>query len=432
MTKVCILVGEYWPAPSANGVIARNIATELAGQYEVSVVARRTRRIMPKRQVHEGVEIRRVDDHYLMLYNALQSRVASTRVTRPLWSALLLCIRVAHWIARAQRRSSVDWAFARRLEKALDQLQAEDGIDVLIPVPAPHEETFAAVKYKEAHPESILLIYQLDRFANADSLYEVQALRPPRERRNRHLEERALVVANGLFILPPLCEHYSAPRFVPMRHKINRTEHPLLRDMNTALGPLRSTSQGTVFLYAGSLDLKLRNPTFLLSVLSDERLHAIGLDVHMYTYGTAALLVRQAADRASSWLHYHGRVCVDEVHASMARADVLITVGNNSDSEVPSKLFECLSFGKPIIHFYFSERDPYLEYLKRYPQSLTLKIGGHDEIEIAVSKILAFCAEGMGGCVSLKDVMDNFRECTPNYVADQFNQTIGSFRKGTA
>ena len=141
-------------------------------------------------------------------------------------------------------------------------------------------------------------------------------------------------------------------------------------------------------------------------------------------YGSGAQLVREASARDSPWLNPHGRVGIEEVHLAMAQADVLMTIGNNSDSEVPSKLFEYLSFGKPIIHFYFSDHDEYLSYLDRYPRSLAVKIGGAFEHEDAISRITSFCLDGTHEEISMESVHQNFRECTPAFVGAQFLDAI--------
>lgn len=430
MAKVCILVGEFWPTPSPNGVIAENLARELAREFDVTVVTRRTRLSMPRNEMHDGLRIVRVDDLHLIIHNALQTRIDTAgKWIRAMCQVLLFSTRASYWLCRSFRRHSVAWDFVSKLERALEHVNSREGIEVLLPVSAPHEETFAAMRYKELNPDSTLVIYQLDRFANADSLYELDIIRPARERRNRKLEERALEAADALFLLPPLLEHYSHSTPLLLRRKIVRTEHPLVRNMSNAMASSPSTPGRIVFLYAGSLDLRLRNPSFVLSVFGDERLRQLGIELVMYAYGSGAALVEQAERRDSAWLHYHRRVGIDEVHMAMARADILVTIGNNSDSEVPSKLFEYVSFGKPIVHFYFSRQDAYLDYLDRYPISLALKVGAAAELEEAIVGMISFCSREISDHISMEYVLEAFRACTPEFVARQFTEAFSEFRR---
>ena len=47
-------------------------------------------------------------------------------------------------------------------------------------------------------------------------------------------------------------------------------------------------------------------------------------------------------------------------------AVALISIGNKDFPYVPSKIFEYMSTGKPIIHFYHNDDDSCLGYLQRY------------------------------------------------------------------
>jgi len=53
-------------------------------------------------------------------------------------------------------------------------------------------------------------------------------------------------------------------------------------------------------------------------------------------------------------------------------SDNLIAVGNNDCNQVPSKIFEYMSFGKPIVYFY-SDDDVNVKILKKYPIALCLR-----------------------------------------------------------
>ena len=62
----------------------------------------------------------------------------------------------------------------------------------------------------------------------------------------------------------------------------------------------------------------------------------------------------------------------DEAAALENRADVLVSLGNTYDNQMPSKLFGYFATGKPVLHLAVSENDPTLPYLARYPLALVL------------------------------------------------------------
>lgn len=53
-------------------------------------------------------------------------------------------------------------------------------------------------------------------------------------------------------------------------------------------------------------------------------------------------------------------------------ADVLLSLGNAYDNQMPSKLFGYFATGKPVLHLAVSDSDPTLPYLTRYPLALVL------------------------------------------------------------
>ena len=53
-------------------------------------------------------------------------------------------------------------------------------------------------------------------------------------------------------------------------------------------------------------------------------------------------------------------------------ADILVSLGNFYDNQMPSKLFVYFGSGKPVLHLAVSESDPTLPYLARYPLALVL------------------------------------------------------------
>ena len=71
-------------------------------------------------------------------------------------------------------------------------------------------------------------------------------------------------------------------------------------------------------------------------------------------------------------IRYLGVLKGDDLAKNYAETDVLINIGNSVDNQMPSKIFEYISTGKPIINIYKSPECPTLKYLARYPLALNL------------------------------------------------------------
>ena len=100
-------------------------------------------------------------------------------------------------------------------------------------------------------------------------------------------------------------------------------------------------------------------------------------------------------------------------------ADFLINIDNTNMTQVPSKLFEYISTGKPIINFYFNDKSPSLVYLQRYPLCLNIKVTC-DPI-YAAKMIESFIVGSLNRMVPIEVIAKRFAECTPEYVANLFS-----------
>ena len=65
-------------------------------------------------------------------------------------------------------------------------------------------------------------------------------------------------------------------------------------------------------------------------------------------------------------------ITAKELAEAYDRTDVLINIGNSVLNQMPSKIFEYINCGKPIINIYKSPECPTLKYLTKYPLALNI------------------------------------------------------------
>ena len=68
----------------------------------------------------------------------------------------------------------------------------------------------------------------------------------------------------------------------------------------------------------------------------------------------------------------HGMVPLDKAMEFMNQADFLVNIGNSVINQVPSKIFDYISMGKPIINVCKSRKCSTLPYFERYPLAINL------------------------------------------------------------
>ena len=93
-------------------------------------------------------------------------------------------------------------------------------------------------------------------------------------------------------------------------------------------------------------------------------------------------------------------------------AGILLSIGNDKSPMAPSKIYEYMATGKPIIHFYTWENDSCIEPLNKYGNALLIS---RDD-KLIESRLLAFINEA--GRLPYKKVAQIFRRATPEYTVN--------------
>ena len=425
--NILVLIGEYKPNMSPNGKIISLINKELSKNYNIIILARRTEKKLLKEEFFENEYIYRINDYNQILHNDLQRRISieKNKAKKQLYKAMLYLKRLLFWIPRALRFSSISNHYVKKIIRKIEFIKANKNIDYVLAGSAPHEEVVAASKWCE-HNKIKLFVFQMDRFVNANSLYPFRLTKRIQCKNNLKIESRVLNIVNTLFILPPLFEYYNKDRLLDKLKKIVVLEHPLVYENETYDIPLKKDSNYLVVSYAGSLDKKLRNPKYILDLFTNEIIKKNNIQLKMYSFGNCEDMISNYSKNNPKTIFQIGKVDSNIVSKKLYESDFLLTIGNNSNNEIPSKLFEYLSYGKPIIHFYYIDNDKYLDYLKKYPLSICLKMD-KNLLEQNVIEFVEFCLNNKNNHISNKVVVEIYKKCTPTFVATEIEERIGDY-----
>ncbi len=83
-------------------------------------------------------------------------------------------------------------------------------------------------------------------------------------------------------------------------------------------------------------------------------------------------VLEQAQKRSKNPIQIFGSVSHEEALEVLDQADIFINIGNNTPHMIPSKIFEYMSYGKPIISTCPIENEPCVPYLRQYSLALLL------------------------------------------------------------
>lgn len=411
MRNILVLIGEYYPYNSANGRITQELIETFNTNFKVFVLTRKTHSILGNYEKYKNTEILRINDWNLILQNRYKEKSKFKYLNR----IKLHIVKIFFLIKRMLSRSSIDKAFSKKIYKKGLSISKAHHFDSIITVSAPHEEIYAGYLFKKNNPNLKLVIYQMDKFSNAISLYPLGIRTKRRYTLNLNIERKVYDLADKYFLLKPL-EKYTRDFIVTdFGQKLTITEHPLLTDKSSVALTNNKIASVT---YAGSLDKKMRNPEFYLKLVLGDKYLIENVLHTFYTFGNCGDILSRYKTLIGPNLKINERVPSHDLVSIMQKSDIILIFGNNSKDEIPSKLFEYMSYCKPIIYVYYFDEDGYLKYLEEYPNKLCLKVDSNNSDNY--HRLLKnFFANYKSNEISYNQIELIYNKCTPKYVGDQ-------------
>lgn len=184
-------------------------------------------------------------------------------------------------------------------------------------------------------------------------------------------------------------------------------------------GPLRC-------VFAGSLYPALRTPHFALELfqaLNEPGVELAFLGGGWQNYPPGLLAPYQKA--LGGRLTVAGPVPPAEAARALAGADVLVSLGNGVENQVPSKLFEYLAAGKPILHLAKLENDPCLPYLEKWPLACVVREAEGTGPQV-LARVRAFLQEKGRRRLPFEEAARLYPENTPEYAAARLEAALAA------
>jgi glycosyltransferase involved in cell wall biosynthesis len=261
------------------------------------------------------------------------------------------------------------------LKKAKQLLELGSDYDTLISVSHPFTGHLVGYNLKKYHPRMQWLVDIGDPFCflehmptNNHSLYK---------KLNYAFEEKVFIQANAVTVTTELTLKIYADIFPETAEKI-RVIPPLLSlDTNyNCQNLVFSTKTNNLRLvFVGTLHQLMRKPDFLLKIF--EKLLTTHLAEKLELHFVGSLnncedFFKEYNKLFNEKIFFHGKVSHYQALQAMKEADVLVNIGNEFPYQLPSKVVEYVSLGKPILNIAKVAEDSSAAFFKSYPASLCL------------------------------------------------------------
>ncbi len=298
------------------------------------------------------------------------------------------------------------FSYAHRIKRAMIKELSKNAFDYVVAVNSPIDVIIASSMTKKRFPGVTFIDYFLDPIAFGKKPSFMK------EEERIKFEERYLKNADAIVMMDSFRPYYESLQHAPSYlSKTRFLDIPLIERgrLNTSpkIRPI-NTDKTIRFAYTGTLDWQFRDPACFLAAFAS--LEQQGLDYKLTIAGKCAeksRLQRELGD--SKNIHYVGVLSHAESLALTQSCDFAISLGNNIDSMVPSKIYELISRRKYIIHFSNSHNDPCIRYLDTYQNALIIPyMCANDDAVRAITNLVT-------SEIKMVDSMDNplFQACTP-------------------
>ncbi|MBQ9844972.1 MAG: hypothetical protein IJO54_02690 [Oscillospiraceae bacterium] len=210
------------------------------------------------------------------------------------------------------------------------------------------------------------------------------------------------------------------PEYKPYCHKMTAMNFPNIR-------PAQYSNAGCVFdfdkdsinlLFCGLLEDEYRSPELFLSAAAHLIDGGLPLKIHFLGTSTSKAIVPFIKKYPQNILH-HQAVSLEKAVATMEKADILLNISNTLDNQVPSKIFDYFSLGKPVLNVQKIENCPSREYFDRYPLAFTLCDCNPD-----IEGLREFLVSFKDRRTDFETVSGLFRDATLEYAAEKYEEIL--------
>lgn len=367
--KILFILGAYKPRASANGLCAANVVDYLKSQGHSITVLSNKHIDGDSYENENGVEIYRVKQR---LFFRIKEYISLNSNKRPLTCKILYGL--ANVLNKLQLFfMSLFWPIVSPMTNRIFRntaltLQKKNDYDVVVSIYTPIEALLAGYEVKKSFPSVKFIPYFLDSLSGGygPKIFSKKSI----IKRGLKIEKKLYSLADSIFLMKSSEEHqlkyndqYDAKmRFLDIPMFLSKSENKLLNGDKPR--PLCK------MLFVGSISSKIRNPKTLIDALLQVELQNFVCEFigNIDCIDEFSVLKVRMGER----LIFTGFMDHNKLEEKIAEADILLNIGNLIPNMVPSKIFEYMSYLKPIISTYDISNEPSATYLRQYPLALLL------------------------------------------------------------
>ncbi len=398
--NILFLTDEFFPDFGANSLVVRAVCEQLAAsEHNVFVMPFVYNPALPAQQAWENIHIIRQvpQDNKVSLQNAIKRL------------DFIQAFKILGVMAGAKMFGPDDLRHKKKIcaRPFLENMIAKHNIDTVVSINCSVELSFPLLFLrKKGRLNCKWIFYMLDPFESHEYYRSHSSVKKLRRLQHKIMDSCDKVFATELIYKDTAVweEKSILDKIVPVEFpKISKpTASPCEDDVTLPENVIN-------IVCTGSKNEAVRNSAYTLELcrrLENEKImfHFVG---NGWTEGEKKQQGNIIFYPPRSW---------QAVRNMQLGSDFLINIGNAVYNQLPSKVLEYISCGKPIINVYKSDLCPAKQLLERWD---ALNISEQEDIETSLADIKDFLAKAHPK-VSFNEIEDRYAQYTPAAVAENF------------
>lgn len=177
-----------------------------------------------------------------------------------------------------------------------------------------------------------------------------------------------LKIADYIFLPKENFDENLKNGFYTLKSKYKVVDYPIINLTNCD----KKTNNNIV--YAGAFYETIRDPIPILDIINEANLNK-NIDIYYICNRKLNTRIIKKVKSIKLKVNLHRNASKLICNEAIKSAEVLLNIGNKASNQTPSKVFEYISYGKPILNFYYDKNDTSYNILKRYKSAINIRIG---------------------------------------------------------
>lgn len=403
---IVFIVNNYLPSPSANGVCVFNLVEVLKNKYDVTVLCQMTRDSQSKLET--------INDS--LIFRCLTKERRARITTKNKLS--LKYIQTKKYLKDIFSFKSVDRSLANEFLNSLEEISSSKQIDYIIPVCFPFESIIASIEFSKSTKTRVIPLL-FDKFTVSNTRHRNKFNKMIKYSANKELEIKAFEYCKNVISSLDWKDYFDS---------INSNSFEKSYIQVPTLVPnfveLRRSSPKTKLvsiIFAGNVSRNMRPIDGIAKLLMEYNGYYSNIEFNFYGNGDNVSRLKNIKKKFNENIHISSPITLEKLRQKYVDADILCSIGNVDVSQTPSKIFEYISTGQPIVHFYRKKEDPVIRLLSKYEHSMC--INQSDDLAVQIKQLYEFSVRNFRR-LSFDEIKNTYFNATPQYAVKIIEEII--------